>query len=224
MGNVLSVQKETSVCMLKWEMCSRYDKRTRWIRIAQLYIADAGAIDRYNPTRQDGFRLERNIESKNWVNRVIISFLGFFGANAYKAAKFGGYEGNQTDFMEELAHQLITNEFEGSRYVQAKKDAEKRNSNQNSFGDSEVPETTAVHASCFDTTGMELKHMIRPLSTLDSLQDRRNPKGFCSICKNFHASLFCVSCTQKDNGRFVFLCGSGSQRDCIAWHSQLCSE
>ena len=82
-------------------------------QVASMYFGSAGAIDHFNRIRQDGIRIERNLEFRIWHKRVLTSLLGFVGANAYKAYQGEGGTEGVSDFMEGLALEMLQNKLEG---------------------------------------------------------------------------------------------------------------
>lgn len=186
------------------------------------YFSFAGAIDRFNRVRQDGVRLERNFEVKEWSKRMIISLLGFVVSNAFKGAKLEGKYTCLNTFIEDLAMQLLTNEMTGSHYPKAKKDCETRKLQGKDFVSRSVPEPAAPKNQPVGMQDVVLKHYVRKLSDLTAYSGQRNPRATCSICRKNQATMFCIPCTQKMGGRAVVVCSSNSNPDCIPTHCQIC--
>ena len=198
-----------------------YVKEVPRTDIVKTYFSYAGAIDRFNRGRQDGFRLERNVEVKNWENRMLTSLLGYVGTNAFLAAKLEGKATDLNGFMHDLALQLLTNGYEGSKFAAAKKKTEKANLQARDFLGGERPVAGGAGKSPLFREGMVLRHNFASLGSLSSFSERKTPKGVCGICGNPNASVFCVSCTDQAAGKLSVVCGSKGNPCCMSWHCQL---
>lgn len=183
-----------------------------------IYFGNAAAIDHFNRVRQDGVRIERNLELKYWVKRVITSWLGFIAANAYQAYKGeGGLEGI-SEFQEGLALELLKNPLVD---LSTGVSAHTRNAAQRDvqhFSDGNMPTAGKV---LNNVDNLPLRHMIRPLTVLKKYADKPGAKLVCKICGSPHARYFCVSCSRVEQGFIVGLCSLRADGDCVAWHCQL---
>lgn len=189
--------------------------------IVQQYFKYCGAIDRGNRVRQDGFRLEKNFEVKQWENRVIISLWGFVCANAYLGAKLEGCDENQSDWQEGLALEMLTNTLEGC----PTNAGPATRSVVPPGGIALVPGTTisepAAPKRVDDATVGTLRHNFQKVSILQTSTGSKTTKGTCKICQNPDATLFCISCSKSSNGGTQFVCGPSTGRQCLSWHCQL---
>jgi hypothetical protein len=183
------------------------------VNVTRAYFDNAGAVDHFNRTRQDGIRIERNVEFKQWDKRVLSSFFGFVGANAYHAYRGeGGLEG-VSDFMEGLTLELLQNPF-----------AQLRNAGERSvpaFASKRQPEQQPPPAELAVDGRPVLRHVIRPLTVLAQYANSPGAKLTCKICKEKSARYFCVSCSNVEQKLYVPLCGARGDNDCQAWHIQL---
>jgi len=187
----------------------------------ETYTDYCGAIDRFNRDRQDGFRLERMVEVKNWVNHMLTSFIGYVGTNAFKAAKLEGNASNMNDFMHTLALELLTNEYDGSKFPAALKKTQAGKLSAREFVGRERPREGQAPWTALYQEGMTLRHNFAKVGTLTAAQGRCSPKGTCRICRNSSAHWYCVSCTERAPGHIAYVCGPGSGNNCMSWHCQL---
>jgi hypothetical protein len=185
---------------------------------AKMYFDHAGAIDHFNRVRQDGVRIERNLEFKSWDKRVITSLFGFVAANAYQAYKGEGGEEGVSEFIEGLASELLLNPLSDDGSVVS---VNTRNSTQRSaqyFADGKAP---VAGKALKNIDGAVLRHLIRPLTALKKYADKPGAKLVCKVCGSAHARYFCVSCSNVEEGLYVGLCGLKGDADCVSWHCQL---
>jgi hypothetical protein len=224
-GTTLSVDP---VKRIRWEKDPEtgdmfaYTKTIPQTAIGFQYFRFAGAINRFNRNRQDGFRLERNIEVKEWSKRMLMSLLGFVGTNAFKGAKLEGKYTDLNVFMEDLAWELLTNELSGSKYPDAKICVEVTKLSPDDFVGGEIPIPVQPKAKPVGKKEMVLQHFFRELKTLRSFASDQKPRATCSMCHKHNATLFCVPCTDRAGGNIVPVCTSKSNIDCMPWHCQLC--
>lgn len=186
--------------------------------IVETYFDHAGAIDRFNHARQDGFRLERNILVQTWDRRMIFSLLGYVGANAFFAYQLEGGDKSLSEFIEKLCIELGENELEGSL---SQNDISTRGgaaSGNSIFTSGELPEATAAVGI---QEPLSVQHIIRQLSWLTRFSTHKQPKSKFQICHDLNARFACLVCSQRRDSKVFALCGSDSHRDCIAIHSQL---
>lgn len=195
-----------------------YLRRIPVCTAAKLYFEHAGAIDRFNRVRQDGVRIERNLEFRTWDKRVITSLLGFVAANAYQAYKGeGGLEGI-SEFMEGLALELLTSPLLDSGSVVS---ANTRNVAQRESQHFSDPSALVAGKVLVNVDNLPLRHVVRPLTVLKKYANKPGAKLVCKICGSAHARYFCVSCSNAEQGAIVALCGLKADGDCVSWHCQL---
>lgn len=189
--------------------------------IVEQYFKYCGAIDRANRVRQDGFRLEKNFEVKNWENRVITSLWGFVAANAFTGHRMEGCKEDQAEWQEGLAYEMLTNELDGC----PKNNSLSTRSAVPPGGIRLVP--GAAIPDALAPNGVEdpsvalLRHDFRPVKVLQTGGGAAKSKGTCKVCRDPNASLFCVSCSNGNSGGTCFLCGPHTGRQCLSWHCQL---
>ena len=202
-------------------LMDEYYKEIPIAQVSKDFFASAGSVDRFNRVRQDGIRMERNVEVKVWHKRVLISFLGFVGANAYKGyLGEGGTEG-QSEFFEGLALEMMLNVFDGCKrdgITSSRKTPEKM---AQFFVDNAVPQAGQVRPALAGEVPQVLRHIIRPLSVLAQYKGNKNAKLHCKICGDANARYFCVSCSNLEHRNYIALCGCKGENDCQAWHFQL---
>ncbi len=68
--------------------------------------------------------------------------------------------------------------------------------------------------------GQELRHLIRPITSLKKYEGNSGAKLVCKICGGAHARYFCVSCSKVEHRMYFAVCGVKADGDCIAWHCQ----
>ena len=92
-----------------WSTVSKFIKRTKLVKH---YFDWAGAINLHNRKRMDGLRLELCLEFKVWWKRIITSFLAVIIVNAYCCFYLEHGEMDQLQFYNELALEMIHNDFD----------------------------------------------------------------------------------------------------------------
>eukprot|EP00281_Chroomonas_sp_CCMP1168_P015793 CAMPEP_0206212504 /NCGR_PEP_ID=MMETSP0047_2-20121206/604_1 /ASSEMBLY_ACC=CAM_ASM_000192 /TAXON_ID=195065 /ORGANISM="Chroomonas mesostigmatica_cf, Strain CCMP1168" /LENGTH=273 /DNA_ID=CAMNT_0053634551 /DNA_START=587 /DNA_END=1408 /DNA_ORIENTATION=+ len=148
----------------------------------ETYTDYCGAIDRFNRDRQDGFRLERMIEELG--EPMLTSFIGYVGTNAFKAAKLEGNASNMNDFMHTLALELLTNEYDGSKFPAALKKTQAGKLSAREFVGRERPREGQAPWTALYQEGMTLRHNFAKVGTLTAAQGgalRRGLAEFAAI-------------------------------------------
>lgn len=180
------------------------------------YFDHAGGIDKSNRTRQDGFRLERAIEVKKWEVRAWMGLWGFVGSDAYHAWKLDGGEGTLSEFIERLAHELITNKYDEEE-VAAWRD---RGTGVKRGGEGEGRRQGGASKKKKSSEGDEVSAVPRylwhtPVSVLTCRRDISQVT--CRVC-GAKCALLCSRCSDLDSGLHYGLCNPSTGRDCMAQH------
>lgn len=176
-------------------------------KVVEHYFTHAGAIDRANHVRQDGFQMERNVEVKDWERCAWISLLGFVAADAYAAWKLMGHQEDETTFMKKLCYELINNEkgvncddlvLEGG--------GRKRGKGKRKIESDDVESSDTVYP-----------HLVRSLRELEGGEVREDCRLKCMFCGN-KCTVYCRICSEPKNKKLVVFCCPSTGRDCMEKH------
>lgn len=176
-------------------------------KLVEHYFTHAGAIDKANRVRQDGLRLERNVEVKHWERRAWVSLLGFVGADAYAAWKLLGHKENEQTFLKKLCYELFYNEKGLNCDVLGEGGGKRKR------GEGKKKEV-AAGAPPQDRV---YPHLVRPLKELPEAQDRSEFRLRCCFCGD-KCTMYCRMCSRPDQERIVAFCNPSTGRDCMTKH------
>lgn len=165
------------------------DISIRQTEAGELYYSGCGAIDEHNRHRQEHLNIEKKLQVMQWDKRANLSLFGMICVDAYKLKK--GCQatidnGGSRAFFEDLAVDLIDNEFDRRSLRRRREDAVALEAS-----------LTGEDLSSLDTT----KHLTCPTPT-----KRRKPnnpahrqQGRCMVCKK-PSSHVCRACQADKPG------------------------
>ena len=187
------------------------------------YFDWAGAIDRHNRKRMDGLRHELTHEVKVWWKRIVTSFLAVIIVDAYCAFCMEHSEYDQLTFYNELAQEMIFNDFDGAPAPDQHKSRWRglsRQDWQNGEFPKKVTKRKLLSGEDDEDAQVKCNHVIDKLRNLPGFQGAKDAWLTCRICRKNGATLYCVSCKQNCNDQWFSLCGIGTGRQCLSLHCQ----
>jgi hypothetical protein len=172
-------------------------KETPWPQLVANYFHAACASDVNNHYRQSSLAVEESWGTHNWWHRVFATVLGTIEADAYLAYLYSHPSQKKLshrEFIEEIAHGLIFNDFEGAINDESGR-KRKRQSGQ--------PDEEAL-----DTHTLE---KVSSLAKVDHVNPNHRSQKTCKVCHK-KCSYYCVECTQMKKRGIFGVCGPGSER------------
>jgi hypothetical protein len=178
------------------------------------YFQNCNQIDVHNHLRQGSLALERNIQTQNWVARLMSTFLGFILVDAYRMYLLDNNnnpENNDVlsfrDFIEVVGMSLVRNDFLTGRMAE-RGSGRKRNSEEAKLDEEigiESPNDIGVH-------------VLIPLKSHPNMKVKsKRVQLRCRIC-GLKCSFFCRLCS-SETVKYP-LCGPSAKRSksCLQEH------
>jgi hypothetical protein len=160
----------------------------RQTECGELYYSGCGAIDEHNRHWQEHLNFEKKMQVMQWDKRANLSILGMMCVDAFKLCVGcqGSSKGGARAFFEDLATDLIDNEYDRRSLQRRREDAMEKEAN---LAGEDLPEVDTIH------------HLTCPTPT-----KRRKPnnpahrqQGRCMICKK-PSSHVCRACQADKPG------------------------
>ena len=202
-----------------WEDWMRSVPRSK---LVEHYFTWAGAIDRHNRQRMDGLRIEHTLEFRRWWLRCNTSFIGVIVVDAVNAYNFEHEAMVDGDAYVQLAQEMIFNTFRGAPDTNTPVKTATGVSRQ--FWMAGTPTTVKRRRGQDDDStfvedpAMTLKHVVRPLRTLEAYKNVKNAVLNCRVCGKQAATVYCVTCGINCHHKLLALCLPGTGRDCMSLH------
>jgi Transposase IS4 len=158
-------------------------------RAAETYYQGCGRIDQHNQTRQDTLQLERKIQTNNWDRRVNTTLFAMVVVDAFLLAKgcTGSIKlGNTSFFIEQLAQELIDNEYDkrSTRFGGKKRSREV------------IALPPTINTSLYLTNPTPTKRL-RKNKTTGKLTCCK--QGRCCFCKKAYTTFVCRECQREQS-------------------------
>lgn len=189
-------------------------KRTQMV---EQYFDNCSAIDQANRGRQDTWRIERNVEVKQWDDRVWMSLLAIVGADSYRLYKLQGKEESEVEFMSNLAREMSQNNFPGCplQDIPSQRDFSQLRS------PSPVGSKRSLSVPLSEDAGHDVeldtfRHRVKPLLELSGGQEGRGRRR-CRYCSD-KCSFYCETCSDLENDNLFCFCGPHGQKTCLEQH------
>ena len=93
-------------------------------KAAEIYYSTCGKIDQHNRQRHDTLKLEKKVETNDWLKRVNLSILGMIIVDSYLVYSklVNGFE-KESNYYVWLAEELIENRYSSSVATRLQLDA-----------------------------------------------------------------------------------------------------
>jgi hypothetical protein len=182
-------------------------------KIAEFYYSTCAAIDKHNRLRQDDFRIEKKVETKDWSMRVNLTIFSMIVVDTWLV--FSAFknvptvEYNQKEFYSALAEELIDNSY-GNR------------------GRTTRPRSSPTAGRSFQDaciraleSGGPRAGVLTHLTPVKRLKNSKGEKttfryqGRCKECQK-KTTWQCSDC--NDDGKMVYLCATKNGQRCFLNH------
>ena len=185
----------------------------RQTECGEVYYSGCGAIDEHNRHRQEYLNLEKKLLVMQWDKRANLSILGMMCVDAYKlciGCQGSSTKGGARAFFEDLATDLIDNEYDRRSLRRRREEAVEREAS-----------LTGEDLPTVDT----IRHLTCPTPT-----KRRKPnnpahrqQGRCMVCKkpSSHVCRACQSNKPSADDKQYWICNKAG-KVCMSKHLSLC--
>jgi hypothetical protein len=182
---------------------------------AEVYYSTCGLIDQHNRSRQDTLMLERKVKTHDWAKRVNISLFAMIVVDTYLVhSKSTESDQTQKDFYEEVAEELIDNNYDGAA-------AGGRRSRENARVG---PNPTLSRTTGSPRSGVGIH--LTPTKKQRKIRGvilNQSAQGDCKVCKIKRTTRTCFKCKDdRDNTRSgaaePWICGTKDGSMCFSTH------
>jgi hypothetical protein len=180
---------------------------------AEVYYSTCGLIDQHNRSRQDTLMLERKVKTHDWAKRVNMSLFAMIVVDTYLVySQSTESEKTQKDFYNDLAEDLIDNNFDGAAA------GGRRSSRENTLvlvgPNPAVSRTTVAPRSGIDAHLNQQRGRERAKTKLLTVQ------GNCRMCskRTTHTCSECKDDDAKINDPEPWICNTKKGSMCFATH------
>lgn len=169
--------------------------------------------------------MERSIGTNDWAFRWFCCILGLCVTNAFKARKYFGPKTSVptfTEFVDELSCEL-TGLTEAQDVAKKARNKRKSDDVELSPADAAKLKQNKMTAKYRNTsTKPQAQHRIRSFNKSVYVTEGHGKEGKQKRCDQCGvlASFYCVDCSVEghDISKYLALCGSQCNSDCISWH------
>ncbi|EGZ15955.1 hypothetical protein PHYSODRAFT_507869 [Phytophthora sojae] len=170
--------------------------------MVELFFSKFSTFDVHDHLRQGSLAIEREWITQSWMHRVFGTILGMVVVDAYLAYRHESTERqfvestvlNFSDFVSQLAHQLIFNEHTMKR---------------------------TLRTDSGSTSTDEPSHTLKAFGDLPQYSEARKAgkrvQRQCRLCHK-KCSYYCVGCSDVHLKSFYGVCGPRSHRACFSEH------